>query len=254
MLISSDSAQAAARSGPYRWCSSSTRSPCWLGRSALAVRSSSCAACVSRGRNFRRCRWSLPVRSGCIMPPPTCRSSMTWRRSPSVRSPAGSRPTWLGACCEASRSKVERGRDRRADHRADVGNTLLCSSSGRGPGQSGCADGDPSGCRRYRGSHPCGISSGRPSTTSTGYRSITELTPRSRWPYWTATRCRPDRSTCHGCPATRLRRPRAPTWRDELIGLVNRLEDDHYLVRVGAHDRFATSLLRRAWLELRRLA
>jgi hypothetical protein len=42
--------------------------------------------------------------------------------------------------------------------------------------------------------------------------------------------------------------------RDELIKLVSRLEDDHYLVRVGAADRFATSLLRRAWREMRRLA
>jgi hypothetical protein len=34
--------------------------------------------------------------------------------------------------------------------------------------------------------------------------------------------------------------------------LVERLEDDHYLVRVGVADRFATSLLRRAWLEMQR--
>jgi hypothetical protein len=44
-----------------------------------------------------------------------------------------------------------------------------------------------------------------------------------------------------------------PPSRDELIKLVSRLEDDHYLVRVGAADRFATSLLRRAWREMRRL-
>jgi hypothetical protein len=41
--------------------------------------------------------------------------------------------------------------------------------------------------------------------------------------------------------------------RNELIELVNRLEDDHYLVRVDNGDRFATSLLRRAWREMRRL-
>ncbi|MDQ2836859.1 MAG: AAA family ATPase [Actinomycetota bacterium] len=41
--------------------------------------------------------------------------------------------------------------------------------------------------------------------------------------------------------------------RDTLIRLVGRLEDDHYLVRLGAADRFATSLLRRAWREMRRL-
>lgn len=41
--------------------------------------------------------------------------------------------------------------------------------------------------------------------------------------------------------------------RDELIKLVSRLEDDHYLVRLGATDRFATSLLQRAWCEMRRL-
>lgn len=40
--------------------------------------------------------------------------------------------------------------------------------------------------------------------------------------------------------------------RPKVLSLVNRLEDDHYLVRVGAADRFATSLLRRAWLEMRR--
>lgn len=41
--------------------------------------------------------------------------------------------------------------------------------------------------------------------------------------------------------------------RDILLGLVGRLESDHYLVRSGASDRFATSLLRRAWREMRRL-
>jgi hypothetical protein len=40
--------------------------------------------------------------------------------------------------------------------------------------------------------------------------------------------------------------------RTRVLSLVDRLEDDHYLVRVGAADRFATSLLRRAWLEMRR--
>ncbi len=40
--------------------------------------------------------------------------------------------------------------------------------------------------------------------------------------------------------------------RSTVLNLVDRLEDDHYLVRVGAADRFATSLLRRAWLEMRR--
>jgi hypothetical protein len=40
--------------------------------------------------------------------------------------------------------------------------------------------------------------------------------------------------------------------RPAVLSLVGRLEDDHYLVRVGAADRFATSLLRRAWLEMRR--
>jgi hypothetical protein len=42
--------------------------------------------------------------------------------------------------------------------------------------------------------------------------------------------------------------------RDTVLSLVMRLEDDHYLTRVGRADRFATSLLRRAWLELRRPA
>jgi hypothetical protein len=41
--------------------------------------------------------------------------------------------------------------------------------------------------------------------------------------------------------------------RDTLLSIVVRLEADHYLVRVDAADRFATSLLRRAWRELRRL-
>ena len=40
--------------------------------------------------------------------------------------------------------------------------------------------------------------------------------------------------------------------RNTVLSLVMRLEDDHYLTRVGRADRFATSLLRRAWLELRR--
>ncbi|HEY0168490.1 MAG TPA: hypothetical protein VGB75_15715 [Jatrophihabitans sp.] len=40
--------------------------------------------------------------------------------------------------------------------------------------------------------------------------------------------------------------------RPKVLSLVGRLEDDHYLVRVGAADRFATSLLRRAWLEMKR--
>lgn len=42
--------------------------------------------------------------------------------------------------------------------------------------------------------------------------------------------------------------------RDTMLCLVMRLEDDHYLTRVGWADRFATSLLRRSWLELRRPA
>lgn len=42
--------------------------------------------------------------------------------------------------------------------------------------------------------------------------------------------------------------------RNVMLGLVDRLEADHYLVRTGASDRFATSLLRRAWREMRRLA
>jgi hypothetical protein len=40
--------------------------------------------------------------------------------------------------------------------------------------------------------------------------------------------------------------------RDKVLNLVMRLEDDHYLVRTGRADRFATSLLLRAWRELRR--
>jgi hypothetical protein len=40
--------------------------------------------------------------------------------------------------------------------------------------------------------------------------------------------------------------------RSRVLSLVDRLEDDHYLVRVGAADRFTTLLLRRAWLEMRR--
>ena len=40
--------------------------------------------------------------------------------------------------------------------------------------------------------------------------------------------------------------------RAKVVSLVDRLEDDHYLVRVGASDRFATTLLRRAWLEMKR--
>lgn len=40
--------------------------------------------------------------------------------------------------------------------------------------------------------------------------------------------------------------------RTRVLNLVDRLEDDHYVVRVGAADRFATSLLRRAWREMRR--
>ena len=42
--------------------------------------------------------------------------------------------------------------------------------------------------------------------------------------------------------------------REDLLGLVPRLERDHYLRREGAADRFATPLLRRAWLAHRRLA
>lgn len=42
--------------------------------------------------------------------------------------------------------------------------------------------------------------------------------------------------------------------RDSLLSLLPRLEADHYLVREGATDRFATELLRRAWVSLRRLA
>ncbi|MDQ1745545.1 MAG: hypothetical protein QOE23_3884, partial [Pseudonocardiales bacterium] len=45
--------------------------------------------------------------------------------------------------------------------------------------------------------------------------------------------------------AHQARRPR-------VLSLVDRLEDDHYLVRVAAADRFATSLLRRAWLAMKR--
>lgn len=45
---------------------------------------------------------------------------------------------------------------------------------------------------------------------------------------------------------------RRPT-RSALLALVDRLESDHYLVRTGGADRFATSLLRRAWREMRRL-
>jgi hypothetical protein len=40
--------------------------------------------------------------------------------------------------------------------------------------------------------------------------------------------------------------------RAKVLTLIERLEDDHYLVRVGTADRFATSLLRRAWLEIQR--
>lgn len=40
--------------------------------------------------------------------------------------------------------------------------------------------------------------------------------------------------------------------RDAVVSLVDRLEDDHYLVRVGDADRFATTLLRRAWLAKKR--
>lgn len=40
--------------------------------------------------------------------------------------------------------------------------------------------------------------------------------------------------------------------RNAVVRLVDRLEDDHYLVRVGDADRFATTLLRRAWLAKKR--
>jgi AAA ATPase domain len=46
--------------------------------------------------------------------------------------------------------------------------------------------------------------------------------------------------------------PELQLTRDKVLNLVMRLEDDHYLVRVGRADRFATSLLLRAWRELRR--
>jgi hypothetical protein len=46
--------------------------------------------------------------------------------------------------------------------------------------------------------------------------------------------------------------PELQLTRDKVLNLVMRLEDDHYLVRVGRADRIATSLLLRAWRELRR--
>jgi hypothetical protein len=42
--------------------------------------------------------------------------------------------------------------------------------------------------------------------------------------------------------------------RDQLLGLLYRLEADHYLVRAGDHDRMATRLLTRAWRGIRRLS
>jgi hypothetical protein len=53
------------------------------------------------------------------------------------------------------------------------------------------------------------------------------------------------------CARLAVRMTDAPD-RNTVLALVVRLEDDHYLTRVGRADRFATSLLRRAWLELRR--
>jgi AAA ATPase domain len=44
----------------------------------------------------------------------------------------------------------------------------------------------------------------------------------------------------------------APIDREHLRDMLERLEDDHYLVREGAARRFAFNLVRRAWVELRR--
>jgi hypothetical protein len=44
----------------------------------------------------------------------------------------------------------------------------------------------------------------------------------------------------------------APIDREQLRDLLERLEDDHYLIRQGATRRFAFDLVRRAWVELRR--
>ncbi|MGL6234984.1 MAG: AAA family ATPase [Segniliparus sp.] len=40
--------------------------------------------------------------------------------------------------------------------------------------------------------------------------------------------------------------------RDQLVALVERLEQDHYLRRQGSADRFASELLRRSWVAMRR--
>lgn len=44
----------------------------------------------------------------------------------------------------------------------------------------------------------------------------------------------------------------APQRRDHLVRIVERLEADHYLVQDGGGDRFASELVRRAWLRFRR--
>jgi hypothetical protein len=46
--------------------------------------------------------------------------------------------------------------------------------------------------------------------------------------------------------------PRQPS-REQLLDLTRKLEADHYLVRVGDEDRFASELLRRAWIHRRRI-
>lgn len=51
----------------------------------------------------------------------------------------------------------------------------------------------------------------------------------------------------------RLRSEGSPiTDRDVLVSAVERLELDHYLVRTGTADRFASALVRRAWTAMRR--
>ncbi len=43
-----------------------------------------------------------------------------------------------------------------------------------------------------------------------------------------------------------------PPARLDLLRLIDRLEADHYLQRIGADDRFASQIIRRAWLTFRR--